>query len=70
MIIGMQFVKYKESVTTLREVVERHFNTVMKEIMNGLPSIQGYDDDDADTDDGGDDDDGDDYDYQHYYCYE
>ena len=35
----MKFIKYKETVTVMREVVERHFNTVMREIMNGLPSI-------------------------------
>ena len=39
LLIGMKFVKFKEAVTSLREVVEKHFNTVMKEIMNGLPSI-------------------------------
>ena len=48
LIIGMKFIKYKETVTSLREVVERHFNTVMREIMNGLPSIACADDSETD----------------------
>ena len=40
LVIGPRFIKYKELVNTLREVVERHLNTVMVEIMNGLPSIR------------------------------
>lgn len=37
--MGQRFIKYKESVTSLRVTVEKHFNTLMWEIMNGLPSI-------------------------------
>jgi len=48
LIMGPNFLNYKENVTTLREVVERHFNTVMKEIMNGLPSISNVEEDDND----------------------
>ena len=44
MIIGQRFIRYKEKVTELRAVVERHFNTLMNEIMNGLPSIMSADD--------------------------
>lgn len=41
-------------MNTLREVVERHFNTCMREIMNGLPSIMVTSNDDNDyTFDGG-----------------
>ena len=29
LIMGADFIRYKENVTTLREVVERHFNTAM-----------------------------------------
>lgn len=46
LILGLKFNRYKETVTTSREVVERHFNTVMGEIMNGLPSIANVDEDD------------------------
>ena len=49
LILSRKFMVFKKKVTTLREVVERHFNTVMKEIMNGLPSI-GADDDQDDED--------------------
>ena len=53
LIIGQNFIRYKENVTTLREVVERHFNTVMQEILNGLPSIaNNYEDDNDYTFDG------------------
>lgn len=48
MLIGQKFIRYKEQVTSLREVVERHFNTVMKEIMAGLPSIAEEEDAGAD----------------------
>ena len=46
LIIGRRFIDFKEKQTTLREVVERHFNTVMREISNGLPSINEEIDDD------------------------
>lgn len=39
LLIGQKFIRYKESVTTLREVVERHLNSTMKEISLGLPSV-------------------------------
>ena len=39
MILGRRFIELKEKQTSLREVVERHFNTVMREIGDGLPSI-------------------------------
>ena len=54
MILSTKFFRYKECINSLREVVERHFNTVMKEIMNGLPSITEDVEDGADhTFDGG-----------------
>ena len=48
LIMGADFIRYKENVTTLREVVERHFNTAMQEILNGLPSIENDFEDDSD----------------------
>lgn len=39
MVLSQKFIRFKENVTSLREVVERHFNYTMKEIMLGLPSI-------------------------------
>lgn len=54
LILGQKYIRFKETVTTSREVVERHFNTVMGEIMNGLPSISNVVEDDEDhTFDGG-----------------
>ena len=46
--VGKRFIDYKERVQTLRESVERHFNSVMKEISEGLPSIQDDAEDDTD----------------------
>lgn len=48
MILAKRFTRFKESMNTLREVVERHFNTCMREIMNGLPSIVVTSNDDID----------------------
>ena len=48
LICGPKFIRYKENVNTLREVVERHLNTVMVEIMNGLPSIMNIQEDEED----------------------
>ena len=54
MILSQKFIRYKEQVNSLREVVEHHFNTVMREIMNGLPSIEEDFEDEADYEfDGG-----------------
>ncbi len=39
MFLAAKFFRYKEQVTTLRNAVEHHFNNVMREISNGLPSI-------------------------------
>ena len=37
---GENFTKYKEEITTLRETLERHFNTAMNSIQAGLPEVQ------------------------------
>lgn len=39
MFLSQTFYLYKETVTTLSTTVENHFNKVMQEISNGLPSI-------------------------------
>ena len=36
---GEGFTKYKEEITTLRETLERHFNTAMVSIQAGLPEV-------------------------------
>ena len=37
---GEGFTKYKEEITTLRETLERHFNTAMVSIQAGLPEVE------------------------------
>ena len=37
---GERFTKYKEEITTLREALERHFNTAMGSISAGLPEVE------------------------------
>ncbi len=43
-----KFFAYKQNIVTLRETLQRHFNTCMNSIKNGLPEVL-EDDDDLDT---------------------
>lgn len=53
MFLSQTFYLYKETVTTLSTTVENHFNKVMQEIGNGLPSIiDDYEDEEDYTFDG------------------
>ena len=47
--LGDRFFAYKQQVTNLNEVLERHFNNMMKEIMLDFPSAP-KDNDEDDTD--------------------
>ena len=38
-LLSQNFYRYKETVTTLSSTLENHFNKVMQEIGNDLPSI-------------------------------
>ena len=39
MMLTDRFYEYKERIQTLRSAVENHFDKVMKEISEGLPSV-------------------------------
>ena len=38
--LGERFFVFKQQIVTLRETLERHFNTIMLSIQNGLPEVQ------------------------------
>ena len=37
--MGHQFFAYKQEIVTLRETLQRHFNSVMLSIERGLPEV-------------------------------
>ena len=39
-IIGNRFNAFKQEMISLRETLERHFNTIMLSIQNGLPEVE------------------------------
>ena len=39
-IIGNRFAAFKQEMINLRETLERHFNTIMLSIQNGLPEVE------------------------------
>ena len=38
--LGEPFFKYKSAVNALKDAVEKHFSTVLKDIENGLPDVK------------------------------
>lgn len=38
--LGERFFAYKQEIVTLRETLERHFNSIMASIEKGLPEVE------------------------------